>query len=625
MITKGETLMCIEKPIKDIDSNYTITLNSNNGEVEYDDISVSLVAESDSIDTHFSMSVEFTKWEQNAYIFMPACAYKGNAFQKLKCSYPPMYRKEDCKKDAQPIITDVPALNSDGSGKIEVTSADMSVPCFGAFFGKKQKAFFIFTEQACKDKNIGFTVESGKVTITFPALRSKRYKMCRTDVPSDDSGISVMKGERVSSKVLIKEFDCKDIPEFFEVFFNNRKCLLCDSPAPNGYTQDLWNMIENHMNNDNFSGEYYAEMSKKWQCGWVGGGMSSLPLLKHGSSLSRERAIKTLDFMTSNVAPSGFFYTMIVKGVIEDDGFGKEHMKKSALVRKLGDALYFLFKHFDVITPKKSWVIAAKNCADAFVELYKKYQDFGQFIHIETGEIIYGGTTSGASAISALVRAWYYFGDEKYIETARLAGEKYYNNFVARGFTYGGPGEALCAPDSESSYAMVESMVLLYEAEKEEKWLRYAKDSLHLLSSWVMPYSYIFPKGSEFARLNINTVGSVFANVQNKHSSPGLCTASGDAIYKLYKYTGKKEYLELLRDIVFFLPQCVSTEERPIFSWHKEPIRLLPGCICERVNTSDWEDRERVGGVFALSGWCETSILLSFSELIWNEEIMKQL
>ena len=603
--------------------SYQINLNSNNGVAEYNGNVISFVAERDDNDTRLSLSVWFPNWEQDSYVFLPACAYDGNKFEKIDVEYPPMYPKDHCKSNASPIISDVPALNPDGSGKIEVTTGDMSVPCFGVFLKNHKKAFFIFTEQACKGKNIGFLVESGRVTVQFPALRSKRYKMCRTDVPSDDSGISVIKGERVSSKVLIKEFDCKDIPEFFEVFFNNRKCLLCGSPAPNGYTQDLWNIIENHMNNDNFSGEYYAEMSKKWQCGWVGGGMSSLPLLKHGSSLSRERAIKTLDFMTSNVAPSGFFYTMIVKGVIEDDGFGREHMKNCALVRKIGDALYFLFKHFDVITPKESWVIAAKNCADAFVELYKKYQDFGQFINIETGDIIYGGTTSGASVISALVRAWYYFGNEKYIETARLAGEKYYNDFVARGITYGGPGEALCAPDSESSYAMVESMVLLYEAEKEEKWLRYAKDSLHLLSSWVMPYSYVFPKGSEFARLNINTVGSVFANVQNKHSAPGLCTASGDAIYKLYKYTDKKEYLELLRDIVFFLPQCVSTEDRPILSWDKEPIRLLPGCICERVNTSDWEDRERVGGVFALSGWCETSILLSFSELIWNEEIMK--
>ncbi len=617
--------MYSEKPTNSIDTNYKITLTATNGKVEYDNVSVSLIAESCSVNTHFSLSVAFTEWEQNTFVFLPACVYDGNAFEKINCSYPPMYRESDCQKNSRPLITDVPSINPDGSGRIEVTSADMSVPCFGAFFEKNKKAFFLFTEQACKGKNIGFSVESGKVTVMFPALRSKRYRICHNDLPSNDSGISVVEGERVTSKVLIKEFDCKDIPEFFELFFNNRKCLLHNAPAPNGYTRDLWNVVENHMNKDNFSGKYYAEISKKWQCGWVGGGMSSLPLLKHGNSLSRERAVQTLDFLTSNVAPSGFFYSLIVDGIITDDGFGNEHMKNSALVRKLGDALYFLFKHFDVIPPKERWVCAAKNCADAFVRLYEQYQDFGQFINVETGEMLYGGTTSGASVISALIRAWHYFGDKRYIEIAKLAGEKYYRHYVARGLTYGGPGDALCAPDSESAYAMLESMVLLYESDKNEKWLKYAKDSFHLLSSWVMPYSFKFPNESEFARLNINTVGSVFANVQNKHSAPGLCTASGDAIYKLYKYTNNKEYLSLLRDIVFCLPQCVSTEARPLFSWDKEPKKLLPGWICERINTSDWEGEAHVGGVFAASCWCETSVLLSFSELIWNEEIRAQL
>ena len=264
---------------------------------------------------------------------------------------------------------------------------------------------------------------------------------------------------------------------------------------------------------------------------------------------------------------------------------------------------------------------AARGCADAFTKLYERYQDFGQFVNVQTGEMIFGGTTSGASVIGALVKAWRYFAEEKYLAVAKQAGEKYYRNFVFRGLTYGGPGEALCAPDSESCYAMVESMVLLYEATREEKWLRYGIDSLHLLSSWVMPYAYQFPAECEFARLKVNTVGSVFANVQNKHSAPGLCTASGDAIYKLYKYTGNEAYLELLKDIVSFLPQCVSTEERPIFSWDQPPKKLMPGCICERVNTSDWEGPEYVGGVFDVSCWCETAVLLTFMELIWNEEI----
>ncbi len=52
---------------------------------------------------------------------------------------------------------------------------------------------------------------------------------------------------------------------------------------------------------------------------------------------------------------------------------------------------------------------------------------------------------------------------------------------------------------------------------------------------------------------------------------------------------------------------------------------LLPGWICERVNTSDWEGPSKVGGVFFGSAWCETSILLTFSEIIWNEEIFSEL
>lgn len=604
---------------------YEIQLLTNNGRAEYRDGYFSLIAEKSHTDTRSSMSVKFIDWEEDTYVFMPACVYDGNAFEKMKSKYPPMYPESKCKSNSTPMITDVPAVNPDGSGKIEVTSGDMSVPAFGAFFKAERKALFVFTEQSFKDKNIGFTFERGELNVQFPAIRSKCYRMCRDYDPPRDSGISVTEGEKVFARVEIKEFYCESISEFFEFFFKNRKCLLWDAPMPNAYTIELWNLMEKHMNDDNFSGEYYAEVSKKWQSGWVGGGMSSLPLLKHGNALSKERAVKTLDFMTSNIAPSGFFYTMIIDGKIVDDGFGNEHMKNSALVRKIGDALFFLFKHFDVISPKEAWVSAAENCADAFVRLYEKYGDFGQFINIETGEMLYHGTASGASVIGALARAWHYFGDEKYLDVARRAGEKYYRDYVMKGCTYGAPGEALCAPDSESAYALLESFVLLYEAEGEEKWLKYAKDSLHLLSSWVMPYSYAFPKDSEYGRLGINTVGSVFANVQNKHSSAGLCTASGDAIYKLYKYTGEKEYLSLLRDIVFFMPQCVSTEERPIFSWDEPPQKLLPGWICERVNTSDWEGPSKVGGVFFGSAWCETSILLTFSEIIWNEEIFGEL
>lgn len=602
---------------------YELSFKSNCGEVSYEGKSISLLVKEATDDGRFSMTFSFTEWEDDAYVFMPACVYDGNRRRKYLGTYPPMYTEEDLRVDNPPIITDIPSLGENGDETVEVTSADMSVPCFGMFYKKKKQAIFIFTEQACKGKNIGYFVKSGALTLQFPAVRTRVYTMCNTNSPSSDTGVSVFAGELINSKVVIKEFDCESIPRFLELFFNNRRSLLSDPAAPNGYTEELWKISEEHMNRDNFNGEYFAEMSKKWQCGWVGGGMSTLALYRHGDETTRERVIKTLDFMTRNAAKSGLFYTKIVDGRCEDDGGGKEHMRGAALIRKDADALYHLFRHFDFIEPKKAWVDAARACADAFVRLYEKYEDFGHFVNVETGDIMVGGTTSGAAAIGALARAYAYFKDEKYLKVALASGEKYYQSFVKNGYTYGGPREALCAPDSESAYAMVESMVVLYELTKDPKWLEYAKDSLHLMSSWVMCYSFKFPENSEFARLKINTVGSVFANAQNKHSSPGIATASGDAFYKLYKYTGNEDYLTLLRDVAFFIPQCVSREDRIIYAWDGRP--LGSGWVNERVNTSDWQGAGSVGGVFCFSCWCESALLLSFNDLIYNKEISKLL
>ena len=277
-------------------------------------------------------------------------------------------------------------------------------------------------------------------------------------------------------------------------------------------------------------------------------------------------------------------------------------------------------KTIESTAPKDNWIESAKKCADAFVRLYDKYEDLGQFVNVENGDIIVGGTASGAMTPAALAKAWSYFGTEVYLDTARTICEAYYRRFIQNGMTNGGAGDILAAPDSESCFALLESCVVLYELTREEKWLEYAKDTAHMASSWVVTYKYKFPDGSQFDRLGINTVGSVFANVQNKHSAPGICTLSGDSLYKLYKFTSDKRYLDLILDIVSFIPQCVSTEKRPVYSWDDPPKKLPEGYICERVNMSDWEDFSKVGEVFFGSCWCETSLILVYAELLKYEE-----
>ena len=73
------------------------------------------------------------------------------------------------------------------------------------------------------------------------------------------------------------------------------------------------------------------------------------------------------------------------------------------------------------------------------------------------------------------------------------------------------------------------------------------------------------------------------------------------------------------------MPQCVSTAKHPIYSWDDDPVALKPGYICERVNTSDWESERRVGAVFNASCWPETSLLLTYAELMSDETVLAEL
>lgn len=619
---------------------YNLLVKSDFGKCKYTNEDVKFIADTDSSDARFFLEVEFPKWEEDCYILIPACAYNGNRFKMVERSYPPMYHKDEVGKNAEfQIMRGIPSLGKDGKGKLECTTADAASPIIGIFNRQSKEAFFLFTEQEVKGKNIGYSIVNGKITVQFPAKRDYAYRHQFEPDYDPDKGVQVKVGEEISSKVITRSYPCADIPEFYEIFMDVRKLLMSDPRPENGYTPELWQVMENHFNDHNYSGKYYGNtLWITWQAGWCGGGMSTYPLYMLGNERTKERAIQTLDFMTSFIRPSGLISPVVYAGEeARDDSQARQlrgngvredyaHMQGAYLVRRAGDILIFLIKQFNSPMPtKERWVNAAKGIADAMVKVFKKYGKFGQFIHQDTLEMMYGESSSGASVIGGLAMAADYFGCEEYMQVAKDSGEYYYRNYVAEGITNGGPGEAMTAPDSESSYAFVESYVVLYELTKEEKWLKYAKDAANLFSSWVMTYKFKFPEDKEFAILDINTVGSVFANAQNKHSAPGICTFSGDTLYRLYKHTGEEKYLDLIKDIAYFMPQCISRDERPIYDWdhkHGDPKGKLPaGYICERVNTSDWEYDNCIGGVFNVSCWCETSVILTFLELMDKEEM----
>ena len=579
--------------------------------------------------SRFSVTWTFPDWEADTYVFLPACAYNGNRDVRRRFfpKYPPYCSKEGAGLAPKCEASQLPALEPDGSGEIEVTAGDLSVPCAGFYFPKAKRGVLIFTEQEVGGRNLGFSVKAGTLRVDYPANRHWAYRFCDKPAEWYDKPLELAKGTTIASRIRTLEFAAENVSAFHETFFRNRKCLLKSKRPPFGYTEDLWRVIEKIWNDPDESWweNCYHQEKPKFTPGWTGGLSSVYPLYLKGSAETRRRAVATVDFQVRHQAPSGFYYGCVVQGTntVDEPHCGPLGINNKTFVRRSADALYFLCRCGNLMGWRDAWKASGIRCADAFVRNWRKYGQLGQWVNHDTGDIIVGGSTSAAAAGAALCAAARAFGRPDYLKVAEEITEDYCRRDLDRGVTYGGPGDILMAPDSESVFALLESCVALAGETKNPKWIARARQAAAQASGWVVAYTYRFPKDSTFARLGINTLGAVFANVQNKHAAPGICTFSGDSLLKLYRMTGDGAYLELCKDIAYFIPQVVSRAERPVTTPKGEA--LPPGYVNERVNMSDWENfgsERNVGEVFMANCWCGTALTTSFVDLATQPEII---
>ncbi|MGN0521431.1 MAG: hypothetical protein ACI4IQ_02205, partial [Eubacterium sp.] len=428
-----------------------------------------------------------------------------------------------------------------------------------------------------------------------------------------------------------------------------------------------FNVIEEKYNLRNWEDEYGFYKSseaqggiyRQWQTGWVGGAMNTLPGLIIGNSETKEKSRKTLDFIFNKLQhKSGFLYGVFCDGRAYGDNFFDPENINIVMSRKNADALYYIAKQLIFLRENKKdipdlWQEGLRRLADAFVTYYNKNGEMSQFIDIEKGEPYVSGSSSAGLVCAGLALCSSYYDCSDYIEAAQQSGEDYYKNYISKGYSTGGPGEILACPDSESTFALFESFVMLYRSTENEKWLKYAVDTASLCASWCVGYDYAYEKDTQFYERRVATTGAVWASVQNKHAAPGICTMSGESLLHLYRATGNTAYLELLKDISHNITQYLSIPENPIYAsyvWHNKPAhtqklinrsiaktvfslsRSSPaakkflaspyrkifnpcGRINERVNLSDWEGKNNVGEVPIGSCWCEVSVMLTYLEI----------
>ncbi len=580
----------------------------------------------DAIDGHFSISIECPTDFANDYVLMPAAIYGRNPFQVSPVGY--TERPEsvgDWGKHAPPIQRDLPRMDAENL-MVEQLSGDLAFPCVAVWQRKQGRATILIGPTESPWGPTGFTcdAELGVLRIDLPGVRQRIFRKCRWERTANPEVIVIPGNSRFDTEVRVIRFACDSVHDLFERLFQVQDDFIRRIQPPIGLPwsrarslihdkTDRWNWVP--------VPGYYAvglqeQAGQNWQTGWTGGGINSLPLLTTGDPRSVERVFATLDFATTEgQGSSGFFKSIYHEGSWRSDD-ARDRNSRCHLVRRSADLLYFIAKHIDVLRAVRhprspipaAWLDAMRRAADAFASLWDLEHEFGQYVDWESGTLLRGGTASGAMAPGALACAARILADPRYLTVAKAAARRYAEHELESGLLNGGPGDALQAVDSESAFALLESFVVLYEETSDVDWLDFARKTAWQCASWISAFDYTFPADSTFGRLGIKSAGCVFANVQNKHGSPGICTLSGDSLFKLARATGDFRFLDLLRITARNITQYVSRPDRPI---GRQP--MPSGFVNERVNTSDWN--EPVGEIFFGSTWAETACTLTSTEL----------
>ena len=575
----------------------------------------SFTAKRDMNDTGVAVAFDRYGWTSDNYVMIPSSVYNGNRQRIVNRAYATGLDKTDYnRKDLALTSNPIPQLSPEfgAHSRLEVNISNTATPAMSILERAKKSATILLTDQGIEWKNqlldhVLIIEEApdrsvASFIISAPGVRERKPEFIGFS-KSPDRGIEVKKGDRVVIRVTEITFPCKDVPELLGHFMKDRK-LHTKGEAPRNLmpmsevlTRMVRNIDERYYVGDQW--EYYCPENADWiSYGWIGGLMNTYPMLALGDAEHLRRVKNTFDFgLPRAKGKSGYYYD-----VLGSDGkvFNRDAAKENpgiGLTRKNGDVLYWMVKQFMLLREQgktnaidPEWETNIRLLADAFINTWKKYATWGNYLHVETGNIAVFNTTSGAMAVAGLALASGYYNNPDYLEVACEAAADYYDNFALVGFTSGGCGDILQNADSETAVALLTSLMTLYEVTGKEQYLKQSGDLANLCATWTVSFPYRLPENTPLAKLGANLTGAVWASTQNKHGAPGFCTQSGDALFKLYRSTGETAYAELLRDVIHA---------------HAEGVQPN-GKITERLTYCDADSRGSRGDG-GTTGWNETN------------------
>jgi hypothetical protein len=576
-----------------------------------------------------AVAFDFADWSPKNYVLVPAAIYNGNRLHALGGGYLPPYPRSMFFNPALPeTMSNNPRLELE-PGKpslIELLTGNASDPAMAFYSPSQKRGFILLCEQRSRFGNNALRIEENAAqdrisfVVSAPGVR-ERAAGFGGFFPSGDVAADWKAGDELTLRFKTYSFKANGIPDLLDKFLSVRKSLAGPNQPRNllpmsKLADEIEARIKSRWQVAPVGGYYLPENGPDFQLGWVGGFMQT-PLLAMGDPVERRHIERQFDFVVGKLqGKSGLFYGGITaNGKIRADR--SLDGRTFALTRKDADTLVMFFKFFQILKDqghgneiKPEWEQSAKRVANAFASLWRNYGQFGQYLDPETGEIAVFNSTSGSIAPAGLALAANYFHDPEFLRVAKESADFYFRrDVVGRGFTGGDCGDISQDPDSESAFGFLESLMAVYWATGDPSWLQKARIEAALAATWVLAYDPVFPPQSDIGRMGYHMAGGVFASAQNKHAAPGICTSSGDYLFKLYRATDDRRYADLLRDIQHAAVEATDFPGHPT-------SRDGFGSSMERIQPTDAEGKRSVGNfLHGHNTWCELDGLMMSVEI----------
>lgn len=362
---------------------------------------------------------------------------------------------------------------------------------------------------------------------------------------------------------------------------------------------------------------YHNPDREHMHVGWVSGAPYAYSLLtygrKYGIKEYTNAAIDVLDHIASAIAPSGTFWASWVVG--KGWGTGWNPKKEWLQARTIAEATLFFIRALKFEKSRgiehPDWERAVLSNLEFAVRIQREDGNFGSYFHCEMGIVEEWDGAGGILWIAALAEGYFYFDRDDFKEAA-IKGGHYYERYVLDEYFYGAPEDVHLTPTSEDGYNAVVSYVLLYELDKNEKWLNLAKSSADWMLTFRWTYNIEFPKHSMLAQYNFKSRGADLASPSNQHlHNYGLfCVPE---MLRLWEYTGDQYYLERTRDNISCFLQFIAR--------YDGDFNAYKGMVTERYyNTNCFQAK---GKLLTLShSWCVGLVLYAAQEAMDYKEYL---